>query len=61
MLPENSNIEATLYFKCVPTSTTIMAVNRLRKRGTKTNAKGIKILKFSSNVRELEIHEMPLK
>ena len=61
MLPENKSNEVKLYFKCVPTSTIVIAVNKLRNKGTKINAKGIKILKFSSKVKEFEIHEIPLK
>ena len=34
--------------------------NKLRNNGISTSAKGIKILKVSSNVRELVIHDTPL-
>ena len=39
---------------------TVKAVNKLKNKGTNKNANGIKILKFSSNVRELVIQDIPL-
>ena len=36
-------------------------INKLKNKGISINAKGIKILKFSSNVRELVIQDIPLK
>ena len=35
--------------------------NKLRKKGISINAKGIRILKLSSKVKELVIHEIPLR
>ena len=35
--------------------------NKLRNKGININAKGIKILKLSSKVKELMIHEIPLR
>ena len=58
---EKIKIEDTLYFKSGPTNKIISPVNRLRNKGININAKGIKTLKFSSNVNELVIHEIPLK
>ena len=36
-------------------------INKLKNKGININAKGIKILKFSSNVSELVIQDMPLR
>ena len=36
-------------------------MNKQRNKGIKNKANGIKILKFSSKVNELVIHEIPLK
>ena len=36
-------------------------INKPRNKGININARGIKILKFSSNVRELVIQDIPLK
>ena len=38
----------------------VKAKNKLKNKGININAKGIKILKFSSNVNELVIQEIPL-
>ena len=38
-----------------------IAINRLKNKGIKIKANGIKILKLSSNVSELVIQEIPLK
>ena len=61
MPPENKKSEARSFFRFVPIKTIIIAVNRLRKSGIKIKVNGIKILKFSSNVKELDIHEIPVK
>ena len=39
----------------------VNAINKLKNKGIKIKANGIKTLKFSSKVRELVIHEIPLK
>ena len=36
-------------------------INKLKNKGININANGIKILKFSSNVREFVIQDIPLK
>tara|TARA_B100001559_G_C16111292_1_gene444036 strand:- start:85 stop:360 length:276 start_codon:yes stop_codon:yes gene_type:complete len=53
--------EGKLNLKYGPMINEIKAKNKLRNRGISTTAKGINILKFSSNVRELTIQEIPLR
>ena len=38
-----------------------IAINKLKNKGNKINPNGIKILKFSSKVKELRIQEIPDK
>ena len=61
MAPEKTANEEKLNFKWGPISKIVKAVNRLKKRGIKISANGIKTLKLSSNVSELVIHETPQK
>ena len=60
-LPEKRNIETILKFKNGPTSKTIIEKNKLKNSGIRIRANGIKILKFSSKVKELVIQYIPLK
>ena len=59
--PEKIKIDEKLWFKKGPISKVTKPVNKLKNIGMSINAKGIKILKFSSKVKELVIHETPLK
>ena len=54
-------IELRLKPKKGPSITTTNEKKRLKNKGININAKGIKILKFSSNVREFVIQCNPLK
>ena len=54
-------IEDILSFKYGPTHKTTNATNKLKNKGINIRANGIKILKFWSNVRELVIHDTPLR
>ena len=44
-----------------PISKIGIAINKLKNKGNKINPNGIKILKFSSKVKELRIQEIPDK
>tara|TARA_B100000579_G_C22639614_1_gene760771 strand:- start:50 stop:217 length:168 start_codon:yes stop_codon:yes gene_type:complete len=48
-------------FICGPTNRIVKAVNKLKNNGINIRANGIKILKFSSNVREFAIQDIPHK
>ena len=48
-------------FNFGPINNTGKEINKPKKKGIKIIANGIKILKFSSNVNELAIHEIPSK
>ena len=54
-LLEKINIEWKLKFKIDPRNKIVSEKNRLKKSGIRINPKGINILKFSSNVKELVI------
>ena len=60
-LAENINNETKFNFKYGPIKNVINPTNKLKNKGMNIIAKGIKILKFSSNVREFAIQEIPLK
>ena len=55
-LPEKRNIEGILSFKYGPMIITVKEINKLKNKGIKINPKGIKNLKFSSNVSEFTIN-----
>ena len=59
-LPEKKNSDKKFNFKYGPINSVVKAVNKLKNKGIKIRANGIKILKFSSNVSEFVIHEIPL-
>ena len=61
MLDEKINIDVKFNFKWGPIDRIVIAMNRLKNKGININANGIKILKLSSNVSELVIHEIPLR
>ena len=54
-------MENILKFKNGPTSKTIKEKNKLKNSGIRIRANGIKILKFSSKVKELVIQCIPLR
>ena len=51
-LAENKISEEKFNFNLSPIKRTVKAVNKLKKRGITIFANGIRILKFSSNVKE---------
>ena len=60
-LPENKAIDEKLGFKNGPMIKILIAIKILKNNGININANGINILKFSSNVSELVIHDIPLR
>ena len=60
-LPDKRNIEGTFNFKYGPIDISVKEINKLKNKGIKINPKGIKILKFSSNVSEFTIQCNPLR
>ena len=61
MAPEKIKTDVILWFKYGPTNKVVNPTNKLRNKGISIKAKGINILKLSSNVKELVIHDIPLK
>ena len=53
--------EGKFNFKYCPIINVVNPTNKLKNKGINIIAKGIKILKFSSNVSELVIQDIPLK
>ena len=58
---ERSSKEEKLYFRKGPNIRVTIEKNKLKNKGININPKGIKILKFSSNVSEYVIQWMPLR
>ena len=61
MLAENMQSEEKFNLKYGPTISVINPTNKLKNKGISINAKGIRTLKLSSKVKELVIHETPVK
>ena len=61
MLAEKIINEVKSSLKYGPTNNVVNPINKLKNKGIKISANGMKTLKFSSNVKELEIHEVPLR
>ena len=57
----NINNEGKFNFRYGPIINVVKPTNKLKNKGINISAKGIKILKFSSKVRELVIQDIPLK
>ena len=55
------NTEDKSSFKYGPIISVVNPRNKLKNKGIIINAIGIKVLKFSSNVKEFVIQEMPLR
>ena len=60
-LPEKIIKEGKSNLKYGPMIRIGMAINKPKNSGNNSNENGINILKFSSNVREFVIQEIPLK
>ena len=60
-LAEKISIDVKSNFKKGPMNSVVNPINKLKNNGTNINANGIKNLKFSSNVSELAIQDIPLK
>ena len=60
-LAEKISIDVKSYFKKGPMNSVVNPINKLKNNGISINANGIKNLKFSSNVSELVIQDIPLK
>ena len=58
---EKIKIDAKSNFKYLPIIKVVNPTNKLKNKGISINANGIKVLKFSSNVKELVIQDTPLK
>ena len=60
-IPEKIIKEGKSNLKYGPMIRIGMAINKPKNSGNNSNENGINILKFSSNVREFVIQEIPLK
>ena len=60
-LKKEASKEEKLYFRKGPKIKVTIEKNKLKNKGININPKGIKILKFSSNVSEYVIQWIPLK
>ena len=60
-LAVNKNNDEKSNLKCVPINNVVNPKNKLKNKGINIKANGIKILKFSSNVSEFVIHDIPHK
>ena len=60
-VPEKKNKDTKFNFKYGATNKIVSATNKLKNNGINISANGMKILKLSSNVRELVIQDKPDK